>query len=192
MEWRFVCYLPIHNVSVVKDPNAKHYYVLSTKDAIRDLTQGEWAELASILDTKQENTTSCAHIIQSKVNPRIGLYVGQEKSKEGRDLADILEKNGYDVVIVNREEPDAFDISFDGITFTDREAKKQIKGLLTQIELRKAWHLLFKNATPAEAIHILLREHFGMALWITDVRVRDFCDLLSEVTEGYEKTSFVK
>ena len=56
-----------------------------------------------------------------------------------------------------------------------------------EIQFHQAFHLLFSNALPVEVIHILLKEWFNMAQWESDVRVQDFCDLVSSVTESSER-----
>lgn len=57
------------------------------------------------------------------------------------------------------------------------------------IQLHQSFHFLFSNATPVEVVHILLTEWFNMANWESDVRVQNFCDLVSSVTESRERKS---
>jgi len=116
----------------------------------------------------------------------IGLYVGQKRQAEAAGIAESLEGDEYRVVKIGSEEPDCLDISVNGIIFTDGDAQRVIETLLAQLELRKAWYLLFKNATPVEVIHIIL-ERFGMELWVTDGRVLAFCELISEITKSNER-----
>ena len=55
------------------------------------------------------------------------------------------------------------------------------------IQCHQAFHLIFSTALPVEVIHILLTEWFNMADWENDVRVQDFYDLVSSVTESSER-----